>query len=37
MGADAFYMFKLANMGYCCSQILTLMHLEKMESRMFRY
>lgn len=28
MGADAFRMFKLANSGYCCSQILIIMHLE---------
>jgi C_GCAxxG_C_C family probable redox protein len=28
MGADAFTMFKLANSGYCCSQILVLMYLE---------
>ena len=28
MGADAFKMFKLANSGYCCSQIIMLMYLE---------
>lgn len=28
MGADGFKMFKLANSGYCCSQILIIMYLE---------
>lgn len=28
MGADAFKMFKLANSGYCCSQIMMIMHLD---------
>ena len=28
MGADPFKMFKLASTGYCCSQILIIMHLE---------
>lgn len=28
MGADAFKMFKLANSGYCCSQIMVIMYLE---------
>ena len=28
MGADAFRMFKLANSGYCCSQILIITYLE---------
>jgi len=28
MGADPFKMFKLANSGYCCSQILIIMYLE---------
>jgi hypothetical protein len=30
MGADAFRMFKLASMGYCCSQILMILHLESL-------
>ncbi|AQR93441.1 MULTISPECIES: DVU_1555 family C-GCAxxG-C-C protein [Clostridium] len=29
MGVDAFKMFKLASSGYCCSQILIIMYLEK--------
>ena len=28
LGADGFKMFKLANSGYCCSQILIIMYLE---------
>lgn len=28
MSADGFRMFKLANSGYCCSQILIIMYLE---------
>jgi len=28
MGADAFRMFKLASLGYCCSQILIITYLE---------
>ncbi|MBU3099228.1 MULTISPECIES: DVU_1555 family C-GCAxxG-C-C protein [Clostridium] len=31
MAADAFRMFKLANSGYCCSQILIIMYLESNE------
>ncbi|MCB2295294.1 C-GCAxxG-C-C family protein [Clostridium algoriphilum] len=31
MAADAFRMFKLASLGYCCSQILIIMYLEKNE------
>ena len=34
MGADAFRMFKLANSGYCCSQILIIMYLESMAWKM---
>jgi C_GCAxxG_C_C family probable redox protein len=30
MGADAFKMFKLASLGYCCSQILIMLQLENM-------
>lgn len=31
MGVDGFKMFKLANAGYCCSQILIKMYLESHE------
>lgn len=31
MGTDGFKMFKLANCGYCCSQILIIMYLESNE------
>lgn len=32
MGADAFKMFKLASLGYCCSQILIMLQLENLDT-----